>query len=137
MDTHVGAERLRLMTNEPTPSRVERGDRIELQRRLVGLSQRDLAEQAAVSRATVSKAVTGDPSLQEHKLLTIETFLADLLEEVGIDPDEPEQASGAGPVSFQMTATDGSVIVLSGPPENADMLREQLMKMIRDLKSKP
>lgn len=137
MDTLAGPERLRPMTNEPVQSRVERGARIELYRRLVDISQRDLADKVAMSRVTVAKAIAGDASVQEKNLLKIETFLEDLLEEVGIDPGEPEQGPAAkAPVTFRVTAADGTELTISGPPEEADMMREQIMKVIHDFKGK-
>ncbi|MFJ9387769.1 helix-turn-helix domain-containing protein [Nocardioides sp. NPDC101246] len=125
------------MTNEPAPSRVERGARIDLQMRLAKMSQRDLAEATGFSRATVKKAVDGDPSAQESKLLAIEEYLNDLLKDVGIDPDEPEQGSAADePVVFQMVEPDGTTFTISGAPDQADMMREQIMKIIEDRKGK-
>jgi transcriptional regulator with XRE-family HTH domain len=135
MDTHVGAERLRHMNNEPAPTRADRGARIERRMRLIGISQRAFAEHAKISRVTVKKAVEGDEGVLERNLRRIETALDELEEEMGIEPEELQQTPAAGPLAFRMTTPDGMEIIVSGPVEDADEMREQVMKLIAEFKT--
>lgn len=133
MVTRLEPDRLRNMTNEPVSSRADRGARIERRMRLIGISQRAFAEHAKISRVTVKKAVEGDDGVLERNLIRIEEALDELEEEMGIEPEELAAAS-AGPLTFQMTTADGMEIVVSGPVEDADVLREQVTKLIQEFK---
>jgi transcriptional regulator with XRE-family HTH domain len=133
MVTRLEPDRLRNMNNEPVSSRADRGARIERRMRLIGISQRAFAEHAKISRVTVKKAVEGDDGVLERNLIRIEEALDELEEEMGIEPEEQLPAS-AGPLTFQMTTADGMEIVVSGPVEDADVLREQVTKLIQEFK---
>lgn len=135
MDTHVGAERLRHMSSEPVPTRADRGAWIERRMRLIGISQRAFAEHTGISRVTIKKAVDGDEGVQERNLRRIEEALDALEEEMGIETEEPRAVS-TGPLTFQMTTPDGTEIIVSGPVEDADMLREQVTKLLQEFKGK-
>lgn len=136
MDTHAGAERLRHMSSEPVPTRADRGARIERRMRLIGISQRAFAEHAKISRVTVKKAVDGDEGVLERNLLRIEKALDELEEEMGIEPEEQQHVGAAGPLAFRMTTPDGMEIIVSGPVEDADEMRQQVMKLIEEFKPK-
>lgn len=139
MDTRQRTERLPHMSKESIPSlRAERGARIERRMRLMGISQRAFAEHAHINRATVKKAVEGDEGVLERNLLRIEAALAELEEEMGIETEDlvPPAIGAAGPMTFQMTTPDGVEIIVSGPVEDADMLREQVTKLIEEFKGK-
>jgi transcriptional regulator with XRE-family HTH domain len=133
MVTRLEPDRLRNMNNEPVSSRADRGARIERRMRLIGISQRAFAEHAKISRVTVKKAVEGDDGVLERNLIRIEEALDELEEEMGIEPEEQLPAS-TGPLTFQMTTADGMEIVVSGPVEDADVLREQVTKLIQEFK---
>lgn len=136
MVTQQGTERLRPMSKEPVPTRADRGAWIERRMRLIGISQRAFAEHAGINRATVKKAVEGDEGVLERNLRRIEKALDDLEEEMGIEPEDLSRQGGAGPLTFQMTTPDGMEIIVSGPVEDADMLREQVTKLIEEFKPK-
>lgn len=136
MVTQQAAERLRHMSKEPAPTRADRGAWIERRMRLIGISQRAFAEHAGINRATVKKAVEGDEGMLERNLRRIEKALDDLEEEMGIEPDDSRQHGGPGPLIFQMTTPDGMEITVSGPVEDADMLRKQVTKLIEEFKPK-
>jgi hypothetical protein len=136
MDTYSEAARLRHMSKEPVASRADRGAWIERRMRLMGISQRAFAEHAKISRVTVKKAVDGDEGVLERNLRRIEKALDDLEEEMGIEPEDLQQASSSGPLTFQMTTPDGMEIIVSGPVEDADKLREQVTKLIEEFKGK-
>lgn len=135
MDTHVGTERLRHMNNEPAPTRADRGARIERRMRLIGISQRAFAEHTKISRVTIKKAVDGDEGVLERNLRRIETALDELEEEMGIEPEEPQHPA-AGPLAFRMITPDGMELIISGPVEDADKMREQVTKLIEEFKPK-
>lgn len=136
MDTQLSPERLRHMSKEPVSSRAERGARIERRMRLMKVSQRAFAEHTGIHRNTIKKAVEGDEGVLERNLRRIEKALDDLEEEMGIEPEDWHQQSDAGPLIFQMTTPDGMEITVSGPVEDADMLREQVTKLIEEFKPK-
>lgn len=121
------------MSNEPIPTRADRGAAITRRMKRMGISERELAKETGISRATVNKAMNGDPSAQERKVLDIEAWLSDHEEEMDLDRDEQ---AGPEPVVFRMTTPDGFEFTVSGAPEEADMMREQLLKVIADLKAK-
>lgn len=124
------------MNNDLAPSsRADRGARIERRMRLIGISQRAFAEHTKISRTTVKKAVEGDEGVLERNLRRIEEALDQLEEEMGIEPEEARHPT-AGPLTFQMTTPDGMEIIVSGPIEDADMLREQVTKLIEEFKGK-
>lgn len=124
------------MSKEPALSRADRGARIERRMRLMGVSRRAFAEDTGISRATVTKAIEGDEGLLERNLRRIEKALDGLEEEMGIEPEDLRQASSSGPLTFQMTTPDGMEIIVSGPVEDADKLREQVTKLIEEFKGK-
>ena len=136
MDTQLSPERLRHMSKEPVSSRAERGARIERRMRLMKVSQRAFAEHTGIHRNTIKRAVDGDEGVLERTLRRIEKALDDLEEEMGIEPEDWRQQSDAGPLIFQMTTPDGMEITVSGPVEDADMLREQVTKLIEEFKPK-
>lgn len=123
------------MSKEPALSRADRGAKIERRMRLIGVSQRAFAEHTGISRATVKKAVEGDEGLLERNLRRIESALDALEDEMGIE-SESELPAPAGPLTFQMITPDGMEIIVSGPVEDADMLREQVTKLIEEFKPK-
>lgn len=122
------------MSKEPVSSRAERGARIERRMRLMKISQRAFAEHTGIHRNTIKNAVEGDEGVRERNLLRIEEALDALEEEMGIEPEEESPAGAAGPLTFQMTTPDGMEIIVSGPVEDADMLREQVTKLIEEFK---
>ncbi|MGH3353383.1 MAG: helix-turn-helix domain-containing protein, partial [Nocardioides sp.] len=65
------------MNNEAPPSRADRGARIDRRMRVLGVSQRQLAEHLGMSRTTVGKAVDGDEGVLERNLKKIESGLAE------------------------------------------------------------
>lgn len=124
------------MSKEPVPSRAERGARIERRMRLMKVSQRAFAEHTGIHRNTIKNAVEGDEGVRERNLIRIEQALDALEEEMGIEPEEEAEAGAAGPLTFQMITPDGVEITVSGPVEDADMLREQVTKLLQEFKPK-
>lgn len=102
--------------------------------RLMKISQRAFAEHSGIHRNTIKNAVEGDEGVRERNLRRIEEALDALEEEMGIEPEEETPTSAAGPLTFQMTTPDGMEIIVSGPVEDADMLREQVAKLIEEFK---
>lgn len=106
--------------------RIDRGAAIAARLNTLGISQRAFAERLEIDRATLAKALDGDPTLRTRKLMEIERALADLDEEMGGERDE----TTPGLVTFRVSGDFGVDVVVEGPVRNLPELQQSVRDII-------
>lgn len=91
-------------------------------------SQAELAEATGMARATISKAERGSAS--EKTLRRLDAWLSQR-EQENVTATGPDMAAGDVVIEIIGPQTEWRVKV-SGPPEQADLLRQQVLALIRE-----
>lgn len=114
----------------------EVGAEVKTRRERLGLTIRDLAAEAGVSRDTISDLESGRKDFRQLTLSKIQRALDRLEEEAGIGAPTPVlHSTEAGLVELDLTIEPGARAVVKGPVENLPQLREQLELLVRHIRT--
>lgn len=110
------------------------GSAVRARRLRLGMTIEDLAREAKVSPDTLSDFEGG---VRQPRDLTVSKILSalDRIEvETGMDDPALDLAQQGGLVSFDVQAEGGFHVVVKGPVADADLLREQVTAIIREMR---
>lgn len=110
------------------------GSAVRARRLRLGMTIEDLAREAKVSPDTLSDFEGG---VRQPRDLTVTKILGalDRIEvETGMDDSALDLAQPGGVVSFDVQAEGGFHVVVKGPVADADLLREQVTAIIREIR---
>lgn len=108
----------------------ETGRRLRDRRVRMGLSVRQLAEQAGVDRGRLAKLEAGDPNVRETTIGKIDGALARLEQEFGMNDPDPQPAADDGVVEFRVTGNFGVDVVVKGPVRDLPALEESVNRIL-------
>lgn len=138
-DTRFGVEmsatRTRRTADLPPVSQT-RGQRLRDRRLANGLSVNQLHKASSVSREAIVKAEDGEASDLTYSRL--ETWFDNFEDETSGPVQTPAVAPDADPhvVTFRLSGNFGVDVVVSGPVENIDELRETVERLMRGMGEK-
>jgi len=120
----------------------EVGAAVKQRRERLGLAIKELAEEAGVSRDTISDLESGRKDFRQLTLSKVHRALDALEHEAGIDAPVPRNipSTEGGLVELELTIDMGegepdARAVVKGPIENLPMLREQLEILVRRVRA--
>jgi transcriptional regulator with XRE-family HTH domain len=112
----------------------DEGERVRARRERLGMGKRELADLAGVSRDTLA-AIEEGQGFRRSSLTKIEQALANIEEEAGFDaPPLAPQDSGPRLATFDVSGEGGFHIIVSGPIEDADVLKRQVVDIIQAMR---
>ena len=121
-----------MRAEQSAPVRPVTGREIAARRKRIGLRQKDLAEQAEVSRDTISDWERGTRRPQVQTVEAVVAALDRLEEEMGID--SPPPASSASVVEFHLPiGPKGADVVVKGPIGDMDALEASVARLLARL----
>lgn len=111
------------------------GEEIRRRRKRIGLSISELAQEAGISRDTLSDLESGkNPNPRESTVDKLDATLTKLEGESGLDT--PAATSDPhGLIEFEVKGDFGVSVVVRGPVEDADELQRSVVRIIRDIRS--
>jgi transcriptional regulator with XRE-family HTH domain len=118
---HVGEKRLGLR-----PVDDETGRRLRDRRVRMGLSVRQLAEEARVDRARLAALEAGDPNVRATTIAKVDATLGRLEQEMGMD----EPATDGDTVEFRVSGNFGVDVVVKGPVRDLPALEEAVNRIL-------
>lgn len=110
------------------------GALIKKRREALGYSILKLANEAGVDRGRLSALESGDPTVQPRTIGAVESALARLEHEYGMDLPSTVAEEW---VEFRVSGNFGVDVVVRGPVRNMGALEEQVAKLIREMKRSP
>jgi transcriptional regulator with XRE-family HTH domain len=123
--TRLGSEHLADMSNE--------GTRVRERRERLGVDKKELATAAGVNRNTLAAIEAGE-SFNRTSLAKIERALDSLELEAGVNAPPPDASSGTRLATFDVSGEGGFHIIVSGPVEDADILKRQVVDIIQAMR---
>lgn len=123
----------------------DRGAEIRRRYEKLGISDREWTKQTGIARQTLHRAFTNAPGTRESTYLAIETALSKLEDFIAGKAMPPGVTPIGDPAdklfSIELDGLYGAQrVVVKGPIENADLIREQVTKLLagrdRDTKSR-
>lgn len=110
----------------------EVGRRLRERRIRMGISVRQLAEEADVDRGRLAKLEAGEPNVRPTTVGKVESTLARLEHEMGMDDaDQPASAPGRpGVVEFRVRGKSGADVVASVPVDSLLALEEAVIRIL-------
>lgn len=125
--TRLGSEHLADMSDE--------GQRVRERRERLGVDKKELAAEAGVNRNTLAAIEAGE-SFNRTSLAKIERALDALELEAGVHAPPPgQQDSSPRLATFDVSGEGGFHIVVSGPVEDADILKRQVVDIIKAMRT--
>ena len=109
------------------------GERLRSRRERLAMSKLELAEQAGISRDTLAAIERGE-GFRRSSLTKVERVLDELEEEAGIHAPAPAESEGPRLATFDVSGEGGFHIVVSGPIEDADLLKRQVVDIIQAMR---
>jgi transcriptional regulator with XRE-family HTH domain len=114
------------------PVRPSSGRDIKARRDRIGLTIKELAGRAEVSRDTLSDWERGARNPQSETVEAVLAALDQLEEEMGITAPAPGQGPSPGLVRFEVTGVYGAdALVVEGPVENIAELEAMIDRIMR------
>jgi transcriptional regulator with XRE-family HTH domain len=113
----------------------DEGQRVRERRERLGVDKKELATAAGVNRNTLA-AIEGGESFNRTSLAKIERALDDLEHEAGVDAPHATSSQNDGPrlATFDVSGEGGFHIIVSGPIEDADVLKRQVVDIIQAMR---
>lgn len=109
------------------------GERLRQRRERLGIDKKALAEAAGVNRNTLAAIENGE-SFNRSSLAKLERVLDELEHEAGLDAP-PAAPTEADLIEFDISDEFGLHLVVKGPIANADILKRQVIDIIREIRA--
>lgn len=129
------AERLRSVTTDDAPE--TRGQAIKRRMLRLGFNQSTFAEETKVDRGAIGRALRDQPGTSSFTYDRLEAALDRLEHEAGYGGPDAVLSTEQGLIEFQVTGDFGVRVVVKGPIRNADVLEDQVARLIRDIRTAP
>lgn len=120
-----------LLNEEQSPLVTSDGAEVRKRRKRIGMGIEDLAAEADVSSDTLSDYERGVRRPHPSTIRKVREALERIEHETGIDAPSPAESHI---VKFDVTAEGGFHVVVSGPVDDADKLRQQVTEIIREIR---
>lgn len=112
-----------------------RGRRLRDRRIRMGISVRQLADEAGMDRGILAKVEAGDASVRDTTFGKVETALARLEHEMGMDV--PEEPGSIEQMEFTVEGDFGVKVTVKGPISDRQALESSVTNIIRSIRESP